>query len=201
MSAEPTVFVVDDDSAMRDSLRWLLESVDFAVLAFESAPDFLKHYDRQRPSCLILDVRMPGMSGLDLQDELLRRGINIPMIMISAHGDVPVAVRALKSGAIDFIEKPFSEQLLLDRVRQALASDERASREGKVNDEIAERVKELTPREKEVMDLVVKGRPNKAIAAHLGLSQKTVEIHRARVMAKMKAGSLAELVRDALMVE
>ncbi|MFP6664685.1 MAG: response regulator transcription factor [Deltaproteobacteria bacterium] len=200
MSVEPTVFVVDDDAAMRDSLRWLLESVDFVVKAFESARDFLKAYDGHRPSCLILDVRMPGMSGLDLQDELARRGIKVPMIMISAHGDVPVAVRALKSGAIDFIEKPFSDQLLLDRVRQALQTDARASLEGKVNEDIVARVRELTPREKEVMDLVVTGRRNKAVAAQLGLSQKTVEIHRARVMAKMKASSLAELVRDAMLV-
>jgi two-component system response regulator FixJ len=201
MSAEPPVYVVDDDPAMRDSLRWLLESVDFVVHAFDSATAFLDGYNGERPACLILDVRMPGMSGLDLQDELMRRGVNIPMIMISAHGDVPVAVRALKSGAIDFIEKPFSDQLLLDRVRQALQSDAEVARADVVKDTILARVRELTPREKEVMDLVVSGRPNKAIAAHLSLSQKTVEIHRARVMAKMKANSLAELVRDVLMVQ
>lgn len=201
MSETPSVYVVDDDPAMRDSLRWLLESVDFEVNAFESATSFLEGYEGRRPACLVLDVRMPGMSGLDLQDELTRRDINIPMIMISAHGDVPVAVRALRSGAIDFIEKPFSDQLLLDRVRQALESDEQASQSDGIKEQIRERADTLTPREKEVMQLVVAGRPNKAIASHLGLSQKTVEIHRSRVMSKMEAGSLAELVRDVLMVK
>jgi FixJ family two-component response regulator len=144
---------------------------------------------------------MPGMSGLDLQDELVRRGITIPMIMISAHGDVPVAVRALKTGAIDFIEKPFSDQLLLDRVRQALHNDQQASETDEVKETIRARKASLTPREKEVMELVVAGNPNKSVASHLGLSQKTVEIHRARVMSKMSAGSLAELVRDCLMLK
>lgn len=199
MSNEPKVYVVDDDPAMRDSLRWLLESVDFQVHVFDSATAFLDGYDAARPSCLVLDVRMPGMSGLDLQDELVRRGVSIPMIMISAHGDVPVAVRALKSGAIDFIEKPFSDQLLLDRVRQALQRDERATQVDEVKAKIQERLDSLTPREREVLDLVVAGRPNRAIAAHLNLSQKTIEIHRARVMSKMGSGSLAELVRDVLM--
>jgi FixJ family two-component response regulator len=171
------------------------------VNVFESATSFLEEYKGERPACLVLDVRMPGMSGLDLQDELVRRGITIPMIMISAHGDVPVAVRALKTGAIDFIEKPFSDQLLLDRVRQALQNDQQTSETDEVKEAIRERRDTLTPREKEVMGLVVAGNPNKAVAAHLGLSQKTVEIHRARVMSKMSAGSLAELVRDFLMVK
>lgn len=201
MSESSSVYVVDDDPAMRDSLRWLLESVDFQVNVFESATSFLEEYKGERPACLVLDVRMPGMSGLDLQDELVRRGITIPMIMISAHGDVPVAVRALKTGAIDFIEKPFSDQLLLDRVRQALQNDQQTSETDEVKEAIRERRDTLTPREKEVMELVVAGNPNKAVAAHLGLSQKTVEIHRARVMSKMSAGSLAELVRDFLMVK
>ena len=201
MSETSTVYVVDDDPAMRDSLRWLLESVDFQVHIFESATAFLDEYKGHRPACLVLDVRMPGMSGLDLQDELVRRGVNIPMIMISAHGDVPVAVRALKTGAIDFIEKPFSDQLLLDRVRQALEKDQQASQTDEVKEAIRARTATLTPREREVMELVVAGNPNKAVASQLGLSQKTVEIHRARVMSKMSAGSLAELVRDSLMLK
>lgn len=198
MSEAPKVYVVDDDPAMRDSLRWLLESVDFSVQVFDSAISFLDGYGGERPACLVLDVRMPGMSGLDLQDELVRRGVTIPMIMISAHGDVPVAVRALKSGAIDFIEKPFSDQLLLDRVRQALQRDERAARADDVKSKIKERLDSLTPREREVLEMVVEGSPNRAIAANLDLSQKTIEIHRARVMTKMEAGSLAELVRDVM---
>ncbi len=201
MSEASTVYVVDDDPAMRDSLRWLLESVDFQVHVFESATAFLEQYEGHRPACLVLDVRMPGMSGLDLQDELVRRDVTIPMIMISAHGDVPVAVRALKTGAIDFIEKPFSDQLLLDRVRQALEKDQKASQTDEAKDAIRARTETLTPREKEVMELVVAGNPNKAVASKLGLSQKTVEIHRARVMSKMSAGSLAELVRDFLMLK
>jgi FixJ family two-component response regulator len=201
LSESSSVYVVDDDPAMRDSLKWLLESVDFQVHVFESATSFLEEYGGQRPACLVLDVRMPGMSGLDLQDELVRRGITIPMIMISAHGDVPVAVRALKTGAIDFIEKPFSDQLLLDRVRQALHNDQQASETDEVKETIRARKASLTPREKEVMELVVAGNPNKSVASHLGLSQKTVEIHRARVMSKMSAGSLAELVRDCLMLK
>ena len=201
MSEGPFVYVVDDDPAMRDSLRWHLESVDFQVRLFDSATAFLEGYQGERPACLILDVRMPGMSGLDLQDELVRRGIGIPMIMISAHGDVPVAVRALKTGAIDFIEKPFSDQLLLDRVRQALHNDQTASETDETKAAIRLRIQTLTPREKEVMALVVAGNPNKAVASDLGLSQKTVEIHRARVMSKMASGSLAELVRDSLLVQ
>ena len=201
MSEASTVYVVDDDPAMRDSLRWLLESVDFQVHVFESATAFLEQYEGHRPACLVLDVRMPGMSGLDLQDELVRRDVTIPMIMISAHGDVPVAVRALKTGAIDFIEKPFSDQLLLDRVRQALEKDQKASQTDEAKEAIRARTETLTPREKEVMELVVAGNPNKAVASKLGLSQKTVEIHRARVMSKMSAGSLAELVRDFLMLK
>jgi FixJ family two-component response regulator len=201
LSESSSVYVVDDDPAMRDSLKWLLESVDFQVHVFESATSFLEEYGGQRPACLVLDVRMPGMSGLDLQDELVRRGITIPMIMISAHGDVPVAVRALKTGAIDFIEKPFSDQLLLDRVRQALHNDQQASETDEVKETIRARKASLTPREKVVMELVVAGNPNKSVASHLGLSQKTVEIHRARVMSKMSAGSLAELVRDCLMLK
>ncbi len=200
MNAKGTVFVVDDDPAMRDSLRWLLESVDLEVRTFESAGRFLEGLEPTRPSCLVLDVRMPGLSGLDLQAELVRRDVGIPVIMISGHGDVPVAVRAMRAGAIDFIEKPFSDQLLLDRVRQAIERDQAESASDSRRVQVEGRVAQLTPREREVMNLVVAGRPNRRIAEDLGLSQKTVEIHRARVMAKMEADSLAELVRDVLLV-
>ncbi len=200
MNAQGTVFVVDDDPAMRDSLRWLLESVDLEVRTFESAGRFLEVLERIRPSCLVLDVRMPGLSGLDLQAELVRREVGMPVIMISGHGDVPVAVRAMRAGAIDFIEKPFSDQLLLDRVRQAIERDRTESASDSRRAHVESRAAQLTPREREVMNLVVSGRANRQIAEDLGLSQKTVEIHRARVMAKMEVDSLAELVRDVLLV-
>ncbi|MCW5889652.1 MAG: response regulator transcription factor [bacterium] len=198
MPTDPTVFVVDDDPAMRDSLRWLLESVGLAVVTHATATDFLGARDPDAPGCLVLDVRMPGMSGLDLQTELVRRGDEIPTIVITGHAEVPMAVRAVKAGALDFIEKPFSDQLLLDRVRQAIDVDRRQREQRARRDEARRRVALLTAREREVMDLVVAGRANKEIAAALGLSPKTVEVHRARVMEKMDVDSLAELIRVAL---
>lgn len=198
MPLEPTVFVVDDDPAMRDSLRWLLESVGLSVRTYATAAAFLADRDPGAPGCLILDVRMPGMSGLDLQEELGRRGTDLPTIVVTGHAEVPMAVRAVKAGAIDFIEKPFSDQLLLDRVRQAIEIDrqEREARERR--EEARRRVGHLTPREREVLDLVVVGKANKEIASALGLSPKTVEVHRARVMEKMEVDSLADLIRVAL---
>lgn len=201
MPPEPTVFVVDDDPAMRDSLRWLLESVGLQVRTYGTAADFLADRDPAAPGCLILDVRMPGMSGLDLQGELAREGASIPTIVITGHAEVAMAVRAVKAGAIDFIEKPFSDQLLLDRVRQAIEIDrtERAAR-GRRED-ARRRVALLTVREREVMLLVVAGRANKEVAAALHLSPKTVEVHRARVMEKMQVDSLAELIRVAILAD
>jgi two-component system response regulator FixJ len=198
MPTDPTVFVVDDDPAMRDSLRWLLESVGLAVVTHATAGEFLTARDPDAPGCLVLDVRMPGMSGLDLQAELVRRGDEIPTIVITGHAEVPMAVRAVKAGALDFIEKPFSDQLLLDRVRQAIDVDRRQREQRARRNEARRRVALLTAREREVMDLVVAGRANKEIAATLGLSPKTVEVHRARVMEKMDVDSLAELIRVAL---
>lgn len=195
METDPTVFVVDDDPAMRQSLRWLIESVNLAVETFPAAPEFLSGYDPNRPGCLVLDVRMPGMSGLDLQEELNRRRIDIPIIILTGYAEVPTAVRALKGGALDFIEKPFSDQLLLDRIQQAIASDRQVRERNLARAALAARVAHLTPREREVMQLVVAGSSNREIAAELGLSVKTVEVHRARVMEKMKVDSLAELVR------
>lgn len=195
MNSEPTVFVVDDDPAMRQSLRWLIESVHLAVETFASAQEFLAAYNPERPGCLVLDVRMPGMGGLDLQAELARRQIEIPIIVITGYAEVATAVRALKAGAIDFIEKPFSDQLLLDRIQQAIASDRQARERRAERAAVAARVAQLTPRERDVMQLVVAGSSNREIAAELGLSIKTVEVHRARVMEKMQVDSLAELVR------
>ncbi len=195
---KPIVFVVDDDPAVRDSLRWLIESVGLSVETYESALAFLEAYYPGRTGCLVLDVRMPGMSGLELQNALASEEIGLPVIVITGHGDVPMAVRAMKKGAVDFIQKPFNDQELLDRIHEALESDAPIRRERAERAEIAVRLAQLTPRELEVMMQVIAGRSNKAIAADLGISGKTVEVHRARIMEKMQAGSLAELVRFVL---
>jgi len=196
---QPIVFVVDDDRAMRDSLRWLLESIGLSVRTYATATEFLDDHDPAQPGCLVLDVRMPGMSGLDLQTELVQRGAELPTIVVTGHAEVAMAVRAVKAGAIDFIEKPFSDQLLLDRVRQALEID-RQSREIRTRrEEARRRLASLSAREREVLGLVAAGKANKEIAAALGLSPKTVEVHRAHVMAKMAVDSLAELIRVALL--
>ncbi len=195
-----TVFVVDDDDAVRDSLRWLMRSVGLSVETFSSAQSFLDGYDRSVPGCLVLDIRMPGMSGLDLQEKLAGEGVALPVIVISGHADVPMAVRALKAGAFDFIEKPFNDQLLLDCVQRAIDVDLMQRREAADREQIVTRLELLTPRELEVLDLVVKGTPNKLISRELGVTLKTVEAHRARVMEKLQAGSAAELVRLVLSV-
>jgi two-component system response regulator FixJ len=200
MSNEPLVYVVDDDPAMRSSLRWLIESVGLAVHTSASAGDFHDFYDPSRPGCLVLDIRMPGMSGLDLQTELKARRIAIPVLIITGYAEVPLAVRAMKAGAFDFIEKPFSDQILLDRIRAAIAKDMAAREELQARSLVAARAAQLTPRERDVMSRVVTGKSNKLIAADLSLSTKTVEAHRARVMEKLQAKSLAELIRYALML-
>lgn len=192
---KPTVFVVDDDEMVRDSLRWLLEAAGFKVETFASGEDFLKGYDPGWPGCLIVDLRMPGMSGLDVQKALTEEKIPIPTIFLTGHGTIPHAVRAMRRGAVDFITKPYNDQTLLDRVEQCLARDRQARRERVEQAEIEKRLANLTPRERQVMGYVVDGKSNKVIAAELGISQKTVEAHRARVMEKMRADSLAELVR------
>jgi RNA polymerase sigma factor (sigma-70 family) len=198
MQPDPTVFVVDDDPAMRESLRWLIESVGLEVATFPSPQEFLHIYDAAKPGCLVLDMRMPGMSGLELQEELHERGANIPIIIITGYAEVPMAVRALKAGAVDFIEKPFSDQLLLDRIQHAIEVDRQARAAQARQADIATRIGSLSPREREVMDLVVQGNANREIAETLGLSPKTVEVHRARVMEKMKVDSFAELIRVVL---
>ena len=196
---EAIVFVVDDDRAMRDSLRWLLESIGLTVRTYATAAEFLREHQPSQPGCLVLDVRMPGMSGLDLQAELVRRGAELPTIVVTGHAEVAMAVRAVKAGAIDFIEKPFSDQLLLDRVRQALEID-RQSREVRARrEEARRRLASLSAREREVLELVAAGKANKEVAAALGLATKTVEVHRAHVMSKMAVDSLAELIRVAIL--
>jgi len=193
MTLQPIVFVVDDDVRVRDSLRWLLESVSLPVETFGSAADFLHACDPHCHGCLILDIRMPDISGLQLQDILAERGFRLPIIMLSGHGDVRTAVRVVQKGAVDFIEKPYNGQELLDRIHSVLATDARRHREESANMAICKRIGSLTPREREVLDWVVSGTSNKRIAAELGISIKTVEVHRARVMEKMAAKSVAEL--------
>ena len=199
-NSRPTIFVVDDDSAVRDALKLLLRSVGQAVETYGSAQEFLDAYNEDRAGCLVLDIRMPGMSGLELQERLNEKHSILPIIFITGHGDVPMAVEAMQAGAVDFIQKPFRDQDLIDRINQALERDSsnRAAL-GERND-IRRRLETLTPREREVLDLVVRGKANKVIAGDLKLSQRTVEIHRARVMEKMQASSLAHLVRMVLEV-
>ena len=197
--SDATVFIIDDEEAVRDSLQWLLESSGLQVALFDSAEAFLQGYDPAQPGCLVVDVRMPGMSGLELQERLTARGgYHPPIIFITGHGDVQMAVRAVQAGAFDFVEKPFNDQDLLDRIQRAIAHD--AGQRGK--EELRSQLKalfaSLTPREREVLDLVVAGMSNKAIANTLGLSAKTVEVHRAKVMEKLHARSLSDLVKLAM---
>jgi len=198
-SPTPTVFVVDDDEAMRSSLKWLIESTGLGVRTFDSADAFLTGYSPDWVGCLLLDVRMPGMSGLELQAYLEKTGYHLPVIIITGHGDVAMAVKAMRSGALDFIEKPFSDEDLLGSIRRALDADNQARTLRTERAQILARMEELTPREHEVMDLVTAGKSNKDMATALGVSAKTVEAHRAKVMDKMRATSLAELVRMALL--
>jgi FixJ family two-component response regulator len=191
----PTVFIVDDDEAVRSSLRLLIKSVGLAPTALGSAREFLDKYDPMQPGCLVLDVRMPEMSGIELQEQLNRQGAVIPVIFITGHGDVPMAVEAMQAGAFDFLQKPFRDQDLIDRIQRALEKDRTNRAALSERSLIRERMESLTPREREVLQMVSTGKPNKVMAADLGVSQRTVEIHRARVMEKMGAASLAQLVR------
>jgi FixJ family two-component response regulator len=200
-NSRPLVFVVDDDEAIRDSLQMLLASVGLKSAGFASAQEFLADYDPSQPGCLVLDVRMPGMSGIELQQRLVDMKSMLPVIFITGHGDVPMAVHAMRAGAVDFVQKPFSEQSLLDRIQQALERDTRSRALLVSRDKILQRIATLTPREKQVMDRVVSGEANKVIAIELGVSERTVEIHRARVMRKMEAESLPHLVRMTIHAE
>ena len=198
MTPETTVFVVDDDQAVRDSLALLVQSVGLDVETFASARDFLDAYRPDRRGCLITDIRMPGMSGLELQEQLSADGHHISVIVLTGFGDVPTAVRALKGGAVDFVQKPFNPQGLLDLVQQAIVRDGEIREDAAREAELAQRMALLTPREQEVMALVVAGKANKVIAIDLSISERTVELHRARIMKKMQARSLAELMRMVL---
>ena len=195
MNTELTVFVVDDDEEVRDAMKRLMNSVGLKVETFASAEEFLAQFDSARPGCLLLDVRMEGMSGLDLQKRLALEEVQPPIIIITGHGDVPMAVRAVMAGAVDFIEKPFNEQVLLDSVHRAIELD--GAHRGRVLQlaDISARLECLTSRERETLDLVVAGKRNKVIASELGISQSTVESHRAKVMEKMQAESLSDLMR------
>lgn len=195
MQTEPTVFVVDDDPDVRDAIQLLLHTVGRPVMTFESAPAFLDTYDATQPGCLVLDVRLKGMSGLELQTELHRQSITIPVIIITAHGDMPLAVRAMKAGALDCLAKPFNDQELLERIQQAIDLDARSREKLACTDKIAARLALLTPREREVLNGILEGKTSQVIANELDIAKKTIDAHRAAIMEKMEARSVAELVR------
>lgn len=189
------VFVIDDDASMRDAVSRLLNAVGLTVQTFASAREFLAGRLPDVPGCAVLDVRLPGLSGLDLQREMVERGIHIPVIFITGHGDIPMSVQAMKAGAVEFLTKPFRDQDLLDAVRSGIQLDRQGRKERAELAELRDGLRQLTPREREVMSLVVAGLLNKQIALRLGTSEKTIKIHRSHVMQKMRADSLADLVR------
>jgi len=192
---QPTVFIIDDEKAMRESLKTLMETVGLNAKTYSSADKFLEDYDPNKHGCLVVDVRLPGMSGLELQAELVKDNIKLPVIIITGHGDVPMAVQAMKMGALNFIEKPFRDQVLLDNIQKAIDLDaQNRSEQGKFI-QSKRKLESLTPREKEILDLLVTGKPNKAIAFELGISQKTVDFHRANILKKMGVESVVGLVR------
>lgn len=195
---DPVVFVVDDESSVRSSLQWLLESIRLKVEAFDSAESFLERVDSDHPGCIVIDVRMPGMSGPELMDRLGELGVRMPIIFLSAHGDVPLAVRVMKGGALDFLQKPYNNQQFLERVRQALALDKKNRSWREQQGDTASRIDALSGREREILDLVVEGQSNKVIGRALGISYKTVEAHRARLMRKMGVSNFAELMQVVL---
>ena len=195
------VYVVDDDESVRDAIGMLLDSVDLNYQTFASANDFLAFYEEDFGGCLVLDIRMPGISGLDLQELLQNRGCHIPIIFITGHGDIPMAVEAMRKGAIDFIRKPFRDQELLDRISDALRKNDSERNHQQLLDEATFLISKLTPRELEVFERVCTGQANKVMAIELEISERTIEIHRSQVMQKTKARSLAELVRLKILLE
>jgi FixJ family two-component response regulator len=201
MNNEPTVFIVDDDNEVREAIGLLMDSVGLPNETFDSAWAYLARFDPARPGCLVLDVRMRQMSGLELQERLAEEPIHPPVIIITGHGDVPMAVRAVKNGAVDFIEKPFNDQSLLDAVHRAIEIDAEQRGHAMEVASVQERMERLTKREREVLDQIVAGKRNKVIAADLGISQSTVEAHRAKVMEKLEVRSLSELMRAMLMLD
>jgi FixJ family two-component response regulator len=196
-AAIPTVFIIDDDSGMRRAIQDLVESVGLRAEAFATGQDFLRKQRTNEPSCLVLDVRLPQMSGLDFQRQLAESGVQIPIVFITAHGDIPMSVRALKSGAVEFLTKPFRDQDLLDAIQQALQRDSATRQQQTETDILNRHYQSLTAREREVMTFVVSGMLNKQIASEIGASEATVKIHRGHVMQKMEAGSVVDLVRMA----
>ena len=195
------VYVVDDDESVRDSIGVLLDSLDMKFRTFASADEFLNEFDASKGGCLVLDIRMPGMSGLELQERLLERGQHIPIVFITGHGDIPMAVEAMRRGAVDFIRKPFRDQELIDRINEGLGSNSTQKKNEQVLEAARTAVETLTPRENEVFAMVCEGKANKVIAIDLGISERTVEIHRSQVMHKTGSRSLAELVRLKLALE
>jgi two-component system response regulator FixJ len=189
-----TVHIVDDDPSVQRSLRRLLESVGLTVDCYNTAQDFIERHDPGAPGCLLLDVRMPGLSGLELQDQLRSEGCELPIIFVTGYGDVPMTARAMKAGAIDFLQKPFNDQELLEALERALARNSQMRREQAERSKVQTRLRLLTPREREVLERVIAGKTNKEVAAEFGITEKTIKVHRARVMEKMQADSLAQLV-------
>jgi len=192
---QQTIFIVDDDEAIRDALGMLLDSVGLGYMAFASATEFLESHSNSDRGCLVLDIRMPGMSGLELQQELQKAGSSLPVIFITGHGDIPLAVEAMRNGAVDFIRKPFREQELLDRIHEALDQEAGERQRLALQEKVGEKIKSLTDRESEVFQRIAKGEANKVVALEMGISERTVEVHRANVMKKLGVRSLADLVR------
>lgn len=201
MSLEPLVYVVDDDEHVRNALRLLIHTANLNVETYACAEDFLAHARTDRPACLVLDLNMPSMNGLDLQARLAAKGAELPIIMLTGHGNVPSAVRAMQGGAVDFLQKPVKGDVLLERIQQAIERAIDQHRGARERADLAEQFARLTPREREVMELIVAGKANKLVATELDISERTAELHRSRVMRKMKAGSLAELMSLVLSVD